>query len=147
MARRKPRTIPDEIIKGMTPAERQAAMRAVGAKRGYVTMSRGANRLYEARKVKARASEARGVKENMTTKARKLGTDEGLMREGKRGIEKFNEKRLTEKTIKGKRILSQGGEQRMKDLRRLLQEALDMANESSARKAARAAARLAKKLK
>jgi len=147
MAMRKPRTIPDEIIKGMTPAERQAAMRAVGAKRGYITMSRGANRLYEARKVESRAKEARGVKKNMTKKAQSLGTDEGLMREGKRGIERFNEKRLTERVVKGKRVLSQGGDQRMKDLRRLLQEALDMANESNLRKAASKAARLAKKLK
>ena len=149
MAKPKPkgrkRTIPDDQFKKMSPFERAEGMRQAGIKRGTRRMGRGVGRIIHAEKVPSRASEAKGVREGVGGYAKKLNDPEFIMREGKKEIESFNRKALTKYQAKGKKVLIEGGDARMKDLRALLQETLDDYIAKAAGKA-KSKAKLAAKL-
>lgn len=155
MAKPKPkgrkRNIPDDQFKKMSPFERAEGMRQAGIKRGTRRAGRGAGRILHAERVPSRASEAKGVREGVGGYVRKFNDPEFIMREGKKEIESHNRRALTKYQAKGKKVLIEGGDARMKDLRKLLQETLDDFIAKQGRKvstAARVAAkRAAKRLK
>lgn len=152
MAKPKPkgrkRNIPDDQFKKMSPFERAEGMRQAGIKRGTRRMSRGVGRIMHAEKVPSRASEAKGTRAGVGGYAQKLHDPEFIMREGKREIESHNRKLLTKYQAKGKKVLIEGGDARMQDLRKLLQETLDdyiAKTASRAKSKAKLAAKLAAK--
>lgn len=151
MAKPKPkgrkRNIPDETFKKMTGFERAEGMRQAGIKRGARRASKAVGRSFYADAAKSRASEAKGVKSNTGQYVSKFNDPKFIMQEGKREIESFNRRRMTERTKDGKKVLIPGGEQRMSELRKLLKQTLDEFNIKNSRDIARKAARAAKKLK
>jgi hypothetical protein len=144
--KKRPRNIPDDQFKAMSGSQRAEAMRMAGIKRGERKASGIAGRSLHADKAKSRASEAKGVKEKGAKYVARFNDPDQIMREGKREIERYNRRLLTSRMEKGKPVLQAGGEQRMKDLRSILQQVLDEATSKNAKNAARKALRIAKRL-
>ena len=151
MAKPKPRgrkrNIPDETFAKMSGFERAEGMRQAGIKRGQRKASGIAGRSFYADAAKSRQGEAKGLRTKGSKYVAKFNDPKQIMREGKKEIESFNRRRLTEPTVKGKPVLIAGGEQRMSSLRRLLEQTLKEFEVKNARDIARKAARAAKKLK
>lgn len=149
MAKPKPRgrkrNIPDETFKKMNPFERAEGMRQAGIKRGQRKAGRIAGRSFYADAAKSRQGEAAGLRTKGSKYVARFNDPKEIMKEGKREIESFNRRRLTERTVKGKPVLIKGGEQRMTDLRKLLEQTLKEFNVRNAQKIARKAARVAKR--
>jgi len=144
-SRGRKRNIPDETFKKMSGFERAEGMRQAGIKRGERKAGKIAGRSFYADAAKSRQGEAKGLRTKGSKYVARFNDPKEIMKEGKREIESFNRRRLTERTVKGKGVLIQGGEQRMTDLRKLLEQTLKEFNVRNAQKIARKAARVAKR--